>query len=549
MLVSLEIRNFLLIKKLSIDFIKGFNTFTGETGAGKSIIIDALKLVLGGKNNSNHNLNENEITTIKAAFEINQKIKNNLDDLNLEIEDDYLIVERQINENQKSKILINNQITSLTAVKKILSSIIEFQENYEQQELYNNKYFLNFIDKTGSIDTKELKQKYKIYKNSKEEYKKHVLDEKNIQDRIEILNTKVQKIKSLNPKINEYQKLIDQRNYNKNSKKIADINTELKNLINTFNNSGLLVDIEKNLIKLAEYDKSYDVLTKKFSSSAIETTEFVNEIENTFGKLEFDEIDFNEIEDRIYQYQQLSKFFEIEPNQLSEKYLEVEDEIIQLQNFDKEKNKKYQKLQEDLTSFKKEAEKISSLRKKHSENISKKINIELPNMNIEQGELLFEFNELDEDKFNSDGVDELEVRFRTNKKAEFSSIKKVASGGELSRLLLIIKSLSADFDSDLILIFDEVDSGLSGRIATNVSEKIVKISKNNQIIAITHSAQVASKADKHWKILKEINGENLESKLIQLSEEDRVQEIASLISGSKITDESKKVAYDLIKNQ
>ncbi|MDA8711522.1 hypothetical protein N9M54_04410, partial [Alphaproteobacteria bacterium] len=292
-----------------------------------------------------------------------------------------------------------------------------------------------------------------------------------------------------------------------------------------------------------------DVLTKKFSSSAIETTEFVNEIENTFGKLEFDEIDFNEIEDRIYQYQQLSKFFEIEPNQLSEKYLEVEDEIIQLQNFDKEKNKKYQKLQEDLTSFKKEAEKISSLRKKHSENISKKINIELPNMNIEQGELLFEFNELDEDKFNSDGVDELEVRFRTNKKAEFSSIKKVASGGELSRLLLIIKSLSADFDSDLILIFDEVDSGLSGRIATNVSEKIVKISKNNQIIAITHSAQVASKADKHWKILKEINGENLESKLIQLSEEDRVQEIASLISGSKITDESKKVAYDLIKNQ
>lgn len=547
MLVSLEIRNFLLIKKLSIDFIKGFNTFTGETGAGKSIIIDALKLVLGGKNNSNQNINENEITTIKAAFEINQKIKNNLDDLNLEIEDDYLIVERQINENQKSKILINNQITSLAAVKKILSNIIEFQENYEQQELYNNKYFLNFIDKTGSIDTKELKQKFKIFKNSKEEYDKHVLDEKNIQDRIEILNAKIQKIKSLNPKNDEYQKLIDQRNYNKNSKKIADITTELKNLINTYNNDGLLIDIEKNLIKLTEYDKSYDVLKAKFSSSALETTEIVNEIENTFEKFEFDEIDFNEIEDRIYQYQQLSKFFEIEPNQLSEKYLEVEDEIIQLQNFDKEKNKKYQKFQDDLATFKKEAEKISLIRKKHSENVSKKINIELPNMNIEQGELLFEFNKLDEDNFNSDGVDELEVRFRTNKKAEFSSIKKVASGGELSRLLLIIKSLSADFDSDLILIFDEVDSGLSGRIATNVSEKIVKISKKNQIIAITHSAQVASKADRHWKILKEINGENLESKLIKLSEEDRVQEIASLISGSKITDESKKVANDLIK--
>ena len=289
-----------------------------------------------------------------------------------------------------------------------------------------------------------------------------------------------------------------------------------------------------------------DISTERsFLTNDQEWIDFLIWCQNAF--LQFDEIDFNEIEDRIYQYQQLSKFFEIEPNQLSEKYLEVEDEIIQLQNFDKEKNKKYQKFQDDLATFKKEAEKISLLRKKHSENISKKINIELPNMNIEQGELVFEFNRLDEDNFNSDGVDELEVRFRTNKKAEFSSIKKVASGGELSRLLLIIKSLSADFDSDLILIFDEVDSGLSGRIANNVSEKIVKISKKNQIIAITHSAQVASKADRHWKILKEINGENLESKLIKLSEEDRVQEIASLISGSKITDESKKVANDLIK--
>ena len=167
MLVSLEIKNFLLIKKISIDLIKGFNTFTGETGAGKSIIIDALKLALGGKNYSNHNLKDNETTSIKAVFEINQKIKDNLDSLNIEIEDDYLIVERQIDINQKSKILLNNQIASLTAVKKALGNIIEFQENYEQQELYNNKYFLDFIDKTGSIDTSGLKEKFRIFQNFK----------------------------------------------------------------------------------------------------------------------------------------------------------------------------------------------------------------------------------------------------------------------------------------------------------------------------------------------------------------------------------------------
>ncbi len=547
MLVSLEIRNFLLIKKLSINLIKGFNTFTGETGAGKSIIIDALKLALGGKNNSNHNLKDNEITTIKAVFEINQKIKNNLDSLNIEIEDDYLIVERQIDTNQKSKILLNNQITSLTAVKKTLGNIIEFQENYEQQELYNNKYFLDFIDKTGSIDTSVLKEKFKILKNSKDEYINHSLNEKNIQEKIEILSSKIKKIKSLNPKKNEYQKLSDQRNLNKNSKKIADLTSELKNLINSFNNNGLLTDIEKNINKLAEFDKSYEDLSSKFSSSALEITEFINDLDNTFEKFDFNEIDFNDVEDRIYQYQQLSKFFDVDPDKLSEKYEEVEEEINQLQNFDKEKNKKYKKYQDDLGFFIQEAEKISSLRRKHSINLSKKINLELPDMNIEQGELLFEFIKLNEDNFNIDGIDELEVKFRTNKKADFSSIKKVASGGELSRLLLIIKSLSADFDNDLILIFDEVDSGLSGKIASNVSEKIMKLSKNNQIIAITHSAQVASKADKHWKIFKEIKGENLESKLIELSDKDRILEIATLISGAKITDESKKVASNLLK--
>ena len=547
MLVSLEIRNFLLIKKLSINLIKGFNTFTGETGAGKSIIIDALKLALGGKNNSNHNLKDNEITTIKAVFEINQKIKNNLDSLNIEIEDDYLIVERQIDTNQKSKILLNNQITSLTAVKKTLGNIIEFQENYEQQELYNNKYFLDFIDKTGSIDTSVLKEKFKILKNSKDEYINHSLNEKNIQEKIEILSSKIKKIKLLNPKKSEYQKLSDQRNLNKNSKKIADLTSELKNLINSFNNNGLLTDIEKNINKLAEFDKSYEDLSSKFSSSALEITEFINDLDNTFEKFDFNEIDFNDVEDRIYQYQQLSKFFDVDPDKLSEKYEEVEEEINLLQNFDKEKNKKYKKYQDDLGLFIQEAEKISSLRRKHSINLSKKINLELPEMNIEQGELLFEFLKLSEDNFNIDGIDELEVKFRTNKKADFSSIKKVASGGELSRLLLIIKSLSADFDNDLILIFDEVDSGLSGKIASNVSEKIMKLSKNNQIIAITHSAQVASKADKHWKIFKEIKGENLESKLIELSDKDRILEIATLISGAKITEESKKVASNLLK--
>ena len=173
----------------------------------------------------------------------------------------------------------------------------------------------------------------------------------------------------------------------------------------------------------------------------------------------------------------------------------------------------------------------------------------LPNMNIEQGEILFEFLKAEEEMFTQEGYDILKVSFRTNKKSEFNSIKKVASGGELSRLLLIIKSISAKFDKNLTLIFDEVDSGLSGKIADNVSKKIYELSKSNQIIAITHSAQVASKADSHWKIEKKIKNDDMQSNISLLDDQSRILEIASLISGSNVTDETKIVAQNIINHK
>ena len=167
MLVSLEIKNFLLIEKISISFIKGFNAFTGETGAGKSIIIEGLKLALGGKNQNTLNLKDNEISSIKAVFEINDLIKKNLDEQNINIYDDYLIVERQINSNQKSKLLINGEISSLNNIKGILKNVIEFQENFEQQELFDNKYFLKFIDNVSGIQKDDLNFKFEKFKISK----------------------------------------------------------------------------------------------------------------------------------------------------------------------------------------------------------------------------------------------------------------------------------------------------------------------------------------------------------------------------------------------
>ena len=548
MLVSLEIKNFLLIKKISINFINGFNAFTGETGAGKSIIIEGLKLALGGKNQTNLNLKENEISSIKAVFEINNLIKKNLDELNLIIEDDYLIVERQINSNQKSKLLVNGEIKPLNNIKGILKNVIEFQENFEQQELFDNKYFLKFIDNIGGIEKDDLKSYFKKLKDSKNIYQAHLDNEKNINEKLEILKIKNNKIKILNPTKNEYEELLNKRNLNKNIKKYSDISNEIKKSISIYNSNDNLNLIEKNLYKLEDINQEFSHISQKFTSLILDINELINDLENKFNSVDYDEINFDEIDEKIYQYQQLSKFFKVNPENLYSIKEEILIEIDSLENFDKEKKNLFNKYINDLNNYKKEALKISNLRKKESKKISENINKQLPIVNIEQGQIIFKFSEKDEKDYNSQGYDELDVLFRTNKNSDFSSIKKVASGGELSRLLLIIKSLSANNDKDLTLIFDEVDSGLSGKIASNVSEKIDNISKKNQVIAITHSPQVASKADKHWKIEKVIKNDEMTSEIFELNDESRVNEIASLISGAKITETAKKVASDLLQN-
>ena len=549
MLVSLEIRNFLLIKQNSVNFTKGFNAFTGETGAGKSIIMDGLKLALGGKNYSNLNLNENEITSIKAVFEIDKNIKEKIIELNLTIDDDYLIIERQINHKQKSKMFINGQMQPLNIIKQLLLDSIEFQENYEQQELFDSKYFLNFIDKLGAITKDNLKETFLLYKKSKNEYQSLIENSKNIEEKLEILKSKKNKFDNLKPKENEYPKLLEKRNYFKNFKKITDLSIELKNSIEVLQKNNDLISIDKNLIKLSEFDIDYQNLSNKFSSNYFELVEIINEIDSKFDNFQFNEADFDSIDEKIYQYQQLSKFFDTHPEELHHIEEKIINEIDELQNFDKQKDKLFKLYQKSLKDYLDEAKKVSSLRISHADKVSSEINMMLPNMNIEQGEILFEFLKAEEEMLTQEGYDILKVSFRTNKKSEFNSIKKVASGGELSRLLLIIKSISAKFDKNLTLIFDEVDSGLSGKIADNVSKKIYELSKSNQIIAITHSAQVASKADSHWKIEKKIKNDDMQSYISLLDEQSRILEIASLISGSNVTDETKIVAQNLINHK
>ncbi len=546
MLASLEINNYLLIKKIKINFDNGFNAFTGETGAGKSIIIEGLKLALGNRNFKDLEISKDKNVVFKIVFNLNEKTKEKLNYLDMNIEEDYIIVKREINHEMKSKIYINDELTTQNQVRKISDKLIEIQDNYEQQELFNNKYFLEYIDKLANLNKEELHLKYKNFIDSKKEYISQYEKKDLVDKEIKYLEQNLTKLQKLNPTKDEYKELTNKKNLHKNKKTLLIINQELLGLLNNHEeNSEIYNGIVKNLEKLSKIDKKYNEFNNIFNEAYYNFSEILNNIKNDISIDEEQMMSIEEIENRIFSYNNLSKLIQLDPEDLYESYNKLKDEIENLKNFEnnlKRLKKNYDNYKEIFIS---KAREISIIRKKKSLLISKEINFNLPLVNIEQGEIRFDFIEKSENDFSTEGIDEIDVGFRTNKKMGFYSIKKVASGGELSRLLLIMKSITTD--KDKTIIFDEVDSGLSGKVAGVVADKIMEISKYNQVLAITHSPQVAAKAEKHWKIEKNVNSNNtMESKIIELEKEDRIEEIANIFSGSKVSEASRKVAKDLL---
>jgi len=548
MLASLEIKNYLLIKRLKINFHKGFNTFTGETGAGKSIIIDGLKLALGGRNFKDLKIKENENIVLNVVFNINDEVLTELKKINIEIEDDYLIIKREISHEMKSKIYINNELTTQSQVKEISNIFIEIQDNYEQQELFNDSYFLEYIDKIAKLDKEQLVINYNNFKTSKNEFNKFHNKKEAIKKEIDYLYENLSKLKNLNPHKNEYSELINKKNLLKNKKQLINISNELMKLMESYDESSdILINIGKNLDKLLLINNDYKVINEKFNENLSLLSENLNEIKNNILIDEEETNTIEEIDNRIYAYNSLAKINNIEPEKINELFVNLSNTIEELKNYENTLSKFKKKYEEDKNDYIKEANLISKERKNVGLLISKEINLNLPMVNIEQGEIQFNFNQKNEDNYSKDGIDDIDVGFKTIKNSDFSSIKKVASGGELSRLLLIMKTLISENDQNKTIIFDEVDSGLSGKVAGVVATKIVKISKHNQVLAITHSPQVAAKADKHWKIIKNIKDFNtMESSIIELNQEQRIDEIANIFSGSNLSEASRKVAKDLL---
>ena len=550
MLLNLEIKNYILIDELSINFSNGLSIITGETGSGKSIILGAINQLLG--NRIDHKIigTGKEKCTIEAKFNIDDydlKSFFNNNDLDYSSE---TIIRREILRNGKSRAFINDSPVKIEILKKISSSLIDIHSQNQNDIFSNKSFFYNLIDFFANQEDKvfEFQNKFNILKNKKYNYnnlieKKHKID-RNYDYNLFLLN----EIKALNLDVNEKDNLQKQYDSLKNFEKIQNNFGELNKLINGENGNLIetlssILNILKKISVFSSELKNYDT---RFEKLFFEANDIIESLNSYSENLSFDPDKFNKIQSRLFKIQDLENKHNV--NSVKQ-LIDIKDDLINsIENTDR-----VDKMIEDESNEIKNIEKslievsneIYNKRVKTSDRLQQEIKKIFTLLSLDSSLIKFEF--IKEEKLNNFGIDNLVVLYSSRSKIQLKPLAKIASGGEKSRILLAIKSVFAKKNNLPTIIFDEIDSGTSGEIAESIGFLMKKMSIKIQIISITHLAQVASKGNYHFKVVKTNNNGNSRTNIIKLSKSDRIAEIASMISGKKITNSALNQAEELLK--
>lgn len=536
MIESLYIENFAIIDQVQIDFQSGMTVLTGETGAGKSIIIDAIGQLIGQRSQPSFVKNGADYAFIEGVFSSNKEIDKILLDNNFPI-DEHLVISKKINHDGKSAIKINYRNSSQLLLKKIMSQIVDIHSQFETHQLFNESYHLKLLDNFIGNELIDLKKEYltlyQTYKNLNQKYlsltKEELTDEQ-----LDFYLAQLKEIEELDLENFDEEEFLKERNnllnYEKNSQHIKNYKALMdssKGIMDLFKQSlSELSYLEIDDIK-HNYDQLYDLYY---------TVDGINQdIYDQFSQSYFSEKRYNEVQDT---------FFKL--NKLKRKYGQTIDAIIDFKNSLIEKIKLFKnrdqmieninlKLKETENQLIYYAKKISILRKNKALELEKEVKYILNQMYLQQVQFKFDFQIND---FNDNGIDNVKIVVSTNSGQPLQPLQKIASGGELSRIMLAIKAVSQNSKDGGTIIFDEADTGVSGKVAESIGHVMKKISKKQQVICITHLAQVACFANNHLFIEKEQMDNTSKVHVRLLNEKESVYELAKMISGKEITQQS-----------
>ena len=522
MISTLHIKNIGIIDEIMIDFSKGFNILTGETGAGKTLIIGALGIVAGGRfskemirKGENHSFVE-----VSIYLPNHQKAV-----------DGNIIISREIFDNGRNTCKINGRLVTVNELKEFMNNIINMHGQNDNQNLLNKenhiKYLDKFLGKEFLNKKNEYTELYNKYVDINRKLKENYGDEKEKQRKLDLLNYQVNEIKNANLKINEDEELEEQRNLIVNAEKISKSLNEADMQINENALNSISIAI-KNLEKIEDINIKYQKTLSSLKSNYYDLQEIAIDLNHYNSDTSFEEEERDEIENRIDEINDLKRKYGNTIEEILNYKAEIEEEIAKIENVEETNKALKNELKQLTVELSRKAVELHQIRAEYGIELENKINKELADLEMPNAK--FKIN-IENTNFNKDGTNEIEFMITTNKGEDFKPLIKTASGGEMSRIMLAIKTVLSDVDEVPILIFDEIDTGISGKAGNAVGEKLKTISKNHQVIIVTHLASIAAKGDSNYYIYKEVEGDNTKTRIKNLNEQEVIEEIARIASG------------------
>ncbi len=554
MLKSLTIKNIVLIEKIKLNYDKGFSVFSGETGAGKSIILSSLGLAIGTRADFSLIRKGESEGVVIAEFQINKEhlaykkiINHGLNSGN------DLILRRVLSRDGVSKAFVNDNLVTANFLKELGLILVEIHGQNEKIGLLDPSNHIKILDRYSNSDKKllEVNKSFSNYKKLKKILYELENLESNKTSQLQEIQNNLNLLENLNIKEGEYENLIKKRNLMAQHEKIFVAINSINNLIDG-EQGNFLSDISKNSANLekifSENNKIDEVeaLQKSINSMLIEAKDIILNISKIKDSFTFDQRGLDQIEQRLFDINNLSRRFKIEPKNINSKLIRLKEELEVLENsvenYEKIKNKVYLAKEQYSESSKI----LSEHRKKFATNLAKLINNELTPLKLEDAVFEVEVVEKEKDKQNENGIDHVKFLVSMNKGGSKGEIHRVSSGGELSRLMLAINLVIANSMNKKTLVFDEIDTGVSGSVAEAIAIRLLNLSKTQQILIVTHLPQVAARGQQHFKTSKYSKNNITVTGVKELSYKDRIEEVASMISGDKITDEARLLSERLL---
>lgn len=552
MLQEISIKNFAIIEEIHLSFESGMTILTGETGAGKSIIIDAMGLLLGGRSSSDFVRTGKDKAEIEGLFFAgeNAELDQKLESLGLERSTE-LILRRDIFANGRSVCRVNGQMVNLTTLREIGELLVDIHGQHDNQELMNAKHHLRLLDEFGDENFEQIKAEYQVkfehYKKMRQALETRQKNEQEFAQRIEILQFQVEEIEAAEIDLKEDEQLQHRRDKLNNAKNIADaLNTAYLALDDEEGDFSSLSGIRTAMAELenvAEFDQDYQDLSDKTMDAYYLLEEVSTKLSTAIESIEFNPTELLQIEERILTLNTLRKKYGPELSDVLKTLEKIQLELSGLMGGTENSESLEEALKEAQAELLIASEHLNTARHAIAKELETDIKKELVDLYMEKADFSVQF---ESGKFSSKGNEQVEFYIQTNPGEGFKPLAKTASGGELSRLMLAIKSSFSRRENKTSIVFDEVDTGVSGRVAQAIAQKIYKIAQAGQVLAISHLPQVVAIADTQFYIEKASTDDVTTSTVRKLKLEERVEEVAKMLAGDDITVEALAQAKRLL---